>query len=152
MEKNLKKNVCVCVCVCLCNWLTLLYTCKYQHCKLTMKWRVSQSLSCVWLFVTPCTVAHQASLSMGFSRQEYRRGCSCLPPRDLPNPGIKLCLLCLLHCQAGSSTTWQWLRTGQILEIFYSRHSKISWQTGWEKDRIKGGLRTWSCHSLWWLI
>ena len=30
-----------------------------------------QSLSCVWLFVTPWTVACQAPLSMGFSRQEY---------------------------------------------------------------------------------
>ena len=58
--------------------------------------------NCTWLLVIPCTVAHQASLSMGFSRQEYRRGCSCLPPRDLPNPGIKLCLLCLLHWQVGS--------------------------------------------------
>ena len=32
------------------------------------------SLSCVWLFVTPWTVAHQAPLSMGFSRQEYWTG------------------------------------------------------------------------------
>ena len=41
----------------------------------------------VWLFVTLCTVAHQAFLPMGFSRQEY-----LLPsptPGDLPNPGIK---------------------------------------------------------------
>ena len=28
----------------------------------------------VWLFVTPWTVAHQASLSMEFSRQEYWSG------------------------------------------------------------------------------
>ena len=28
-------------------------------------------LSCVWLFATPWTIAHQAPLSMGFSRQEY---------------------------------------------------------------------------------
>ena len=31
----------------------------------------SQSLSCVQLFATPWTVACQAPLSMGFSRQEY---------------------------------------------------------------------------------
>ena len=40
-------------------------------------------------FVTPWTVAYQAALSMGFSRQEY---CSELPfptSEDLPNPGIK---------------------------------------------------------------
>ena len=34
-------------------------------------WVCAQSLSCVWLFVTPWIAARQASLSMGFSRQEY---------------------------------------------------------------------------------
>ena len=41
------------------------------------------------LFATLRTVAHQASLSMGFSRQEYWCGLPCPPPGDLPNPGIK---------------------------------------------------------------
>ena len=41
------------------------------------------------LFVAPQTVVHQASLSMGFSRQEYSCGLPCLPPGDLPDPGIK---------------------------------------------------------------
>ena len=40
-------------------------------------------------FVSPWTVAHQAPLSMGFSRQEYWSGVPCPPPEDLPNPGIK---------------------------------------------------------------
>ena len=35
---------------------------------------VSQSVSRVQLFVTPWTIAHQAPLSMGFSRQEYWSG------------------------------------------------------------------------------
>ena len=35
------------------------------------------------------TVAHQAPLSMGFSRQEYWIGLPCLPPGDLPDPGIE---------------------------------------------------------------
>ena len=39
--------------------------------------------------MTPWTVAHQTSLSMGFSRQEYWSGLLCPPPGDLPNPGIK---------------------------------------------------------------
>ena len=39
--------------------------------------------------MTPQTVAHQAPLSMGFSRQEYWSGLACPPPGDLPNPGIK---------------------------------------------------------------
>ena len=49
----------------------------------------------VWLFVTPWTVACQAPLSMGFSRQEYWSRLPCPPPGDLPldlNLG-------LLHCR-----------------------------------------------------
>ena len=44
----------------------------------------------VWLFVTPWTVAHQASLSMGFSKQEYWSGLPSPSPGNLPNPGIEL--------------------------------------------------------------
>ena len=43
----------------------------------------------VWLFMTPWSVAHQASLSMEFSRQEYWSGLPCPPPGDLPGPGVK---------------------------------------------------------------
>ena len=46
--------------------------------------------SCVQLFATPWTVAHQVLLSMGFSRQEYWSGLSCPPPWDLPDPGMEL--------------------------------------------------------------
>ena len=42
----------------------------------------------VRLFVTPWTVALQAPLSMGFSRQDYWSGLPCPPPGDLP-PGIE---------------------------------------------------------------
>uniref|UniRef100_G3N0Q5 LY6/PLAUR domain containing 6 n=1 Tax=Bos taurus TaxID=9913 RepID=G3N0Q5_BOVIN len=35
------------------------------------------------------TVAQQAPLSMGFSRQEYWSGLPCPPPGDLPDPGIE---------------------------------------------------------------
>ena len=42
-----------------------------------------------WLFVTPWTVACQAPLSMGFSRQESWSGLPCPPPGDILNPGIK---------------------------------------------------------------
>ena len=44
---------------------------------------------CVLLFATPWAVAHQAPLSMGFSRQEYWSGLPYPPPGDLPDPGIK---------------------------------------------------------------
>ena len=39
--------------------------------------------------VTPWTAAHQAPLSIGFSRQEHWSGLPFSSPRDLPNPGIK---------------------------------------------------------------
>ena len=50
---------------------------------------VLSCLSHVRLFVTPWTTAHQAPLSMGFSRQEYWSGLPCPPPGDLPDLGIK---------------------------------------------------------------
>ena len=56
---------CVCVCVCVC------------------------MLSCVQLFVTPRTVAHQAPLSMEFSQQEYCSSLAFPTPGDLPYLEIK---------------------------------------------------------------
>ena len=38
---------------------------------------------------TPWTVASQASLSLGFPRQEYWSGLPFPSPEDLPNPGMK---------------------------------------------------------------
>ena len=61
-------------------------------------------LSCfsrVWLFATPWTVAHQAPMPMGFSRQ-YWTGLSCPLPWDIPDPGIESMSFNLLHCQVGS--------------------------------------------------
>ena len=46
-------------------------------------------LSRVWLFGTPWTVARQAPLYLGVSRQEYWNGLPRPPPGDLPHPGIK---------------------------------------------------------------
>ena len=40
----------------------------------------------IQLFVTTRTLAHQAPLSVGFSRQEYWSGLPCLLPVDLPDP------------------------------------------------------------------
>ena len=55
-----------------------------QSCEVKMK-----SLSRVQLFATPWTVVYQASLSMGFSRQEYWSGLPFPSPGDLPDPGIE---------------------------------------------------------------
>ena len=50
---------------------------------------VGYSPHCVWLFVTPRTVVHQAPLPMGFSRPECWSGLPCPSPGHLPHPGIK---------------------------------------------------------------
>ena len=69
MQFNKQRRYCVCVCV---------HVCVHAH-----------LLSCFKLFATSWTVAYQAPLSMGFSRQEYWSGLSCPPSGDLPNPGIE---------------------------------------------------------------
>ena len=61
-------GVCVCVHACACMLSSFIY---------------------VQLSETPWTVAHQAPLSMEFSRLEYWNGLPCPPPGDLPNPGLK---------------------------------------------------------------
>ena len=61
-------------------------------------------LSClghVRLCRIPWTVACQAPLSMGFSKQEYWSGLPFPSSGDLQSQGLNPCLLCLLHWQAG---------------------------------------------------
>ena len=55
----------------------------------SVKWKKVKSLSHVWLFAAPWTVAHQAPPSMEFSRQEYCSGLPFPSPGDLPDPGIE---------------------------------------------------------------
>ena len=88
--------VCVCVCVCV------------HACTL---------LSCVCLFVTPWTVAHQAPLSMRFSRQEYWSVLLFPTLGDFSDPVIKPMSLSLLHCQADSFP---------LCPLFYMKHH---WRT-----------------------
>ena len=60
--------------------------------------------------MTPWTVARQAPLSTGFSRQEHWSGLPWPPPGDLPDPGIEPSCL-MSPALAGSffttSTTWE---------------------------------------------
>ena len=67
-------------------------------------------LSCVWLFAALWTIAHQAPLSMGFSRQEYWNGLPWPPPGCLPDSSIKPTSL-MTPALAGRfftiSTTWE---------------------------------------------
>ena len=51
---------------------------------------ILSSFSSVQFFATLWTVACHASLSMGFSRQEYWSGLVCPSPENLPNPRIEL--------------------------------------------------------------
>ena len=67
-------------------------------------------LSCVRLLVTSWTVARQAPLSMGYSRQEYWSGWSFPTPEDLLNQGIKpvsLASPALAGRFFTTSTTWE---------------------------------------------
>ena len=64
----------------------------------------------VQLCVTLWIVAHQALLSMGFSREEYWSGLPCPPPGDLPDPGIEPVSLASPALAGGffaTSTTWE---------------------------------------------
>ena len=54
-----------------------------------VKWSEVKLLSRVLLFATPWTVAHQAPLSIGFSRQEHWSVLPFPSPGDLPDPGIE---------------------------------------------------------------
>ena len=56
----------------------------------------------VRLCVTPWTIACQAPMSTGFSRQEYWSEVPCPSPGDVPNPRIKPTSLGLLCWQVGS--------------------------------------------------
>ena len=62
------------------------------------------------LFATPWTIAHQAPLSIGFSRQEYWSRLPCPPPGDLPDPGTEPTTLkspALAGKLFTTSTTWE---------------------------------------------
>ena len=59
----------------------------------------------VQFFATLWTVACQALLSMGFSKQEYWSGLTFPPPGDLPDPGIEPTFLESLVLADGLFTT-----------------------------------------------
>ena len=62
-------------------------------------WMLS-GFSCVPFFVILWTVACQAPLSMGLSRQEYWSGLQCPPPGDLPNSGMDQTCISYISCVA----------------------------------------------------
>ena len=79
--------------------------------------------------MTPWTVAHQASLSVGFSRQERWSGLPFLSPGDLPNPEITLGSPALQADSLLSEPPWKPLvylkHTQYHLSMIYQKKKKI---------------------------
>ena len=86
---------------------------------------VLSGFSRVWLFATQWTVAHQAPLSLEFSRQEYWRELPFLTPEDLPSPGIEPSTLVSPVLAGGSLTT---VPPGKPQTIYLS---VIRWKQSW---------------------
>ena len=96
--------MCVCISICEC-----IKTDKPQGVFLCCVCELSR-FSHVQLFATLWTVACQAPLSMGFSRQEYWSGLPCPPPGKLPEPGIEPTSLsspALAHGFFTTGATWE---------------------------------------------
>ena len=108
---------CVCVCVCVC---------VRSH---------TQSLSRIPVFVIPCTVAHQAPLSMGVPRQEH------LPfpfLGDFPDPGIE------------STSLVSSALAGDSLPLCHLRSHCTSWVTSHYANSPEEFLK-WKKKKRWWL-
>ena len=92
-------------------------------------------LSWLWLLETPWTIAHQAPLSMEFSRQEYWSGLPFPFPGDLPNAGTEptvSCISCIggqiiYHCTTHhpGSPHLDWFPTLMLKKYkFFKPHNK----------------------------
>ena len=110
---------------------------------------VLSHFSCVWLFATPWTVAHQAPLSMGFSRQEYWSGLPCSPPGDHPNPGMEskshyaTCVGRRVLYHLGSHCSYRCCQMGS--------HIRFSWAGG-RKGHPGEGTAPWPAHTCDWTL
>ena len=79
---------------------------------------VLSHFSRVWPFASLWILAHQAPLSMGFFRQENWNALLCPPQGIFLTRGSNLCLLCLLHWQAGSLNS-DWIKSREEEERRY---------------------------------
>ena len=113
-----------------------------KHWEVFSSWESACMLNCfshIWLCVTLWILAHQAPLSIGFSRQEYWSGLSCPFPGDLPDPAIEPVTLrspALAGRFFTTSTTWEkfisWLDDQYLPQyLIYSKHSIIAWIDKW---------------------
>ena len=121
--------------------------------------------SCVWHFATLWTVAHQAPMTMEFSRQEYWSGLPWPPPGNLPNPAIKPASPAL---QVDSSPQSHWrnpqspisknkrtdLYIPDCTQVFPSFSPKIrehrcwDWDPKWDQKKA----RVWAHSSCWYQV
>ena len=106
---------------------------------------VLSHFSHVQLCVTPWTVARQAPLSMGISRQEYWSGQPCPPPGDLPDPGIEPLSLrspALVGKFPGSSAIWeaQYTHVVIVLKICISLFQRKKKKKNLIQNMISGHL------------
>ena len=74
----------------------------------------------VLLCATPWTIACQATLCMGFSRQEYWSGLLCSPPRYLLDPGIEP--ISYVFC-IGRRVLYHWRHLGSPLSLLQVHNS-----------------------------
>ena len=95
MQEWIQRMWCVYVCVCLC-------LC------------VLSCFSCIWLFATLQTAAHQAPLSTEVFRNEYWSWLPCPSPGDLSDPGVESASLMPPALAGGfftATTTWEAIHT-----------------------------------------
>ena len=109
---------------------------------------VCLSLSHVQLFATPWKVAHQAPLSVEFSRQEYWSGLPFPSPGDLSNPGIKPGSPSLQAVSMREHSRWQRLK----LQGFMAQPQQLQCHSchptvGQKNHRADHDLREMSCIS-----
>ena len=106
---------------CICAVFTFICPTSFSSLALTSGECVLSPFSHVQLIVTLWTAAHQALLSMGFSRQEYWSGLPCSPLGDLPNPGIEPASPMSPALAGGfftTSATWEALTAGGVRLIY----------------------------------
>ena len=117
----------MCVCVCVCVFL-------HSFREVSGHASVIRYFSRVWLFTTLQTIARQALLSIGFSRQECWSELLCPPPGNLPDPRMKPASYLSPALAGGfftSSTSWEarcgvlhWLIINWFSYVELSLHSR----------------------------
>ena len=127
-------------------WITFV-----KHLKRGQHW--AQLFSRVWLLVAPGTVAHEAALSMGFSRQEYWSKLPFPSPGDLSNLGIEPRSPALqvdylpAEPQGKPSASLEVSKLKGSLRQMATHSSILAWKIPWIEE--PGGLQFIESHRVW---